>query len=337
MQERVITFASGELTLEGVLRVPEHADGPTPCVLLIHGSMEQDRDGNMLPARHGRREVPARNFFVHIASRLCSAGYATFSYDRRGFGASDGKPGDYFTDVDDAIAALETIAAQPEADRDRIAVFGQSAGVYTSSLLAERSKLPAIYILSGGLFSEYRDMMSFNYHRARDFALRSPEHLTWAEEHDPRGLALGMQLDDMFRAIEDGREEYVIAYGGQSWAVRLDARVYAEEWAPARQFRHIDRPTLVVHGENDLNVPPRDALGIVETLRRRNVPVELAMIPDADHSFQHTPPDYETRVRERMSLASFERPYREEYFDSMIDFLGRRFGATETAGSSLPV
>ncbi|MDZ4655098.1 MAG: alpha/beta fold hydrolase [Coriobacteriia bacterium] len=336
MREHTVAFVSGELTLEGVLRVPEGVAGPRPCVLLIHGSMEQDRDGNMLPTRHGRREVPARNFFVHISSRLCSAGYATFSYDRRGFGASEGEPGDYFTDVDDAMAALETVATRPEVDHDRIAVFGQSAGVYTASLLARRSRLPALYILSGGLFSEYRDMMSFNYHRARDFALQSPEHLKWAEEHDPWGLALGLHLDDMFRAIENGREEYVVAYGDWSWNVDLDARVYAEEWAPARQFYHIDRPTLVVHGENDLNVPPRDALGILEALRRRDVPVELAIIPEADHSFQHTPPDYETRVRERMSLASFERPYRDEYFDSMIDFLGRKFGVSDASNRSLP-
>jgi len=339
MRERIVRFAGGADgrgdALEGVLRMPAMA-GPTPAVLLIHGSMEHDRDGNLLRTRAWLPPAPRRDFFVHIARHLCAAGFATFSYDRRGYGASRGEPGDYFTDADDALAALGAMAAEPEVDRTRLAVFGQSAGVYTASLIAPRTRLPALYILSGGLYSDYRDMMSFNYHRARDFARRSPEHLAWAEEHDPWGVALGIHLNDVFRALDDGAGRYVVEYKGRSWSIDLDPRIYSEEWSPARQIRHIDRPTLVVHGDNDLNVPPRDALGIVDELRRRDVPAELRMIAGADHSFHQTPPDYETRVRERMSLASFLRPHCEEYFACIVDFLGRWFGCADRRAHTPP-
>lgn len=323
--EHPVTFVGGEdgITLTGVLRVPVAAREPVPAVLLIHGSLEHDRDGNLLPTRAGLRAVPPRGFFTRIAERLCRAGYAAFSYDRRGFAGSGGTPGDYFSDADDALAALLALARQPQVDTARLAVFGQSAGVYTASLLAPHTDLPVLYILSGGLYSDYYDMMSFNYHRARDFALQSPEHAAWAREYDPWGVALGVYLDDMFRAITAGQREYTIEHDGRAWTLTLDPRVYSDEWSPASQIRNIDRPTLVIHGENDLNVPPRDALDILAELRRRDVPAELTIVPEADHSFQQTPADYETRVRERMSFASFARPYREEYFASITRFLER--------------
>lgn len=54
-----------------------------------------------------------------------------------------------------------------------------------------------------------------------------------------------------------------------------------------------------------------------------NENVELAIIPDADHSFQQIAESYDLTLRERMSLESFRRPYREDYFMAVISFLKR--------------
>ena len=324
MKETVISFISDGISLEGALRLPDHVERPVPSVLLIHGSLEHDRDGNLLKTRDDRK-VHRKGFFLEISRRFCDCGYATFAWDRRGFGRSHGSPGDYFSDVEDARTALEMMAARSELDSERIAVFGQSAGVFGATLLAKESDLPALYILSGGLFSDYKDMMRFNYHRARDYARQSPENMEWVEKNDPWGLALGLNLDEMFRAIEAGRDEFTIEYKNMSWNLSLDKRIYSDEFAPKNQFRFINRPTLVIHGENDLNVPPQDAFGIVRVLKDNNIDVELVMIPEADHSFQQSVSDYEIRLKERMALTSFKRPYKEEFFRVMIDFLNRKF------------
>jgi hypothetical protein len=129
MKEREIIFDSEGLQLAGVLRMPEQGRA-FPAVLLVHGSLEQDRDGNLLAKRDGKPAYK-KDFFLEIARRLCAAGFAAFSWDRRGCGRSQGvgESGDAFAQSRDAIAALHALQSQEEVDSQRIAVLGQSAGV----------------------------------------------------------------------------------------------------------------------------------------------------------------------------------------------------------------
>ena len=190
MKELIVCFESAGVDLEGVLGLPDRTDRPAPAILLIHGTLEHDRDGNMLHTRDNRT-VPRKNFFREISRHFCSKGCAAFSWDRRGFGKSSGTPGDYFSEARDARSALAMMRGREELDPGRIAVFGQSAGVYVATLLAREGETPALYILSGGLHRDYKDMMQFNYHLVRDFAMQSEENLNWVEEHSPWGLAMG--------------------------------------------------------------------------------------------------------------------------------------------------
>lgn len=324
MKEKVITFDSDGIGLEGVLRLPDTAAGPLPSVLLIHGSLEHDRDGNLLKTMDNRR-IYKKNFFREISVRFCAAGYATFAWDRRGFGRSQGTPGNHFSEAADAKSALAMLRARKELDPQKIVVFGQSAGVYVATLLARDGETPAFYILSGGLFRDYKEMMEFNFQRVRDYAAKSDRNLEWVEENDLWGLAMGLNVEAMFQAIAQGRDQFTISYKGHSWTRPIDQQVHAKEQAPKRQFRYINRPALVIHAQADLNVPLEDAYEIVKVLKTSGIDVELKTIPEADHSFQQIAPDWETRIRERMSQACFRRPYKEEYFRAMIDFLNRKF------------
>lgn len=326
MKERNISFNSDGIKLEGIMRYPDWIGGPVPGILLIHGSLEHDRDGNLLKTPDNRK-LYKKNFFLEISKRLCRAGFVTFSWDKRGFGKSQGAPRDYFSEVQDAKAALDALNSQKRiVDSDNIAVFGQSAGVYVATLLAKKDKRPGAYVLSGGLHGDYKDMMSFNYHRVRDYANKNPENLGWVEKNDLWGLALGNNLDRMFTAIKKGKKEFRIEYKGHTWDVPLNSKVYSPKLAPKNQFRNIKRPTLIIHGEADLNVPVQDAKEIERELRAwGNNDVELVIIQDADHSFQQIATSENARLRERMSLESFKNPYKDEYFQSIIDFMGRRF------------
>jgi pimeloyl-ACP methyl ester carboxylesterase len=258
-----------------------------------------------------------------VSKRLCKAGFATFSWDKRGYGRSQGPCGSYFSEVNDAQAALDVISLRKDViDTTKIIVFGQSAGVYVACLLAKKDNRACAFVLSGGLFSEYKEMMSFNYHRVRDYAKSSPENLKWVEQNDLWGLVLGINLDNMFSAIERGEKELLLTYKEKSWNLHLDSKVYLPEFSCKNQFRYITQPTLVIHGESDLNVPVNDAEKIKEELERNgNNHVSLALIGDADHSFQETAQDKDTQLRERMSLASFKNRYVETYFENIVDFL----------------
>ena len=287
--------------------------------------MEHLRDGDIIRPPE-EKQVYKKNF-QRIAQKMCDAGIATFSWDKRGYGKTKGSACDYFLQASDAQAALNMLASKKElVDSQKIAVFGQSAGVYVACLLAEKKPPVCAYVLSGGLYSDYKDMMSYNYHRARDYAQKSPENLEWVEKNDLRGMVLGINLDDMFAAVERGETTFTMEYKGRQWTFPLESSVYSPEYAPKNLFKHIDRPALVIHGDTDLNVPVGDAEKIEAELRRNgNCNVKRVIIKNADHSFQETAPDEDTRIRERMSLDSLKRPYIEGYYQEMIVYLQERF------------
>lgn len=321
-RERSLRFESPNGPLTGVLRYPD-ADFKVPGILMVHGSIEQDRDGNLLHVRNGKK-VPPRPFFLEISKRICPEGFATFSWDKRGFGESPGD-GSYENQAVDAQAALDILRYQDEVDEGKIAFFGQSAGVYVNCLMARNEVEPSAYLLSGGLYSDYKDMMSFNYVRVRDYARKSKAHRKWVETNDMAGLMIGENFERIVEAARSGKRDLVLSYKGMQMDYSIEPSTWFGELSPKRLFRHIRKPTLIVHGEEDLNVPVEDAWKLRDELHRNGtMDVEISIIPKADHSFQEVPDDQEMRLRERMSLQSFSRPYREEYFRQILSYLKRR-------------
>lgn len=328
MKERPVSFLSNGLRLAGVLRYPDRGDrmGRAPAVLLVHGSLEQDRDGNLLERRDGK-PVFKKNFFLEIAKRLCAAGFAAFSWDRRGYGESENPAqwSGYLADVRDARAALDALCSQDAVDPKRIAILGQSAGVYTACLMAREDIRPKAYVLQGGLFSDYGNMMEFNYLRPVNYAAISPENLAWVEENDPYSLMMGLNLSQIQDKAMNGEVEQELCYKGRIWKIKHDPTCYLPELSTSRQFKYIRKPALIIHVACDLNVPVEDAfMAEKELLANGNKDAELVIVPGADHSFQAVPDDEDTRLRERMSLESFRRPYKEDYFRAVVDFLSRR-------------
>jgi dipeptidyl aminopeptidase/acylaminoacyl peptidase len=71
-------------------------------------------------------------------------------------------------------------------------------------------------------------------------------------------------------------------------------------------FHKVDRirtPLLVLHGANDTNVPVIEAEQTVESLQKRNVPVEYILFPDEGHGWRKTP----NRIRSTVAIVKFFR------------------------------
>ncbi|MDX6513667.1 MAG: uncharacterized protein QOE36_3171 [Gaiellaceae bacterium] len=118
-------------TLAGTLTLPE-GQGPFPAVAMVHGSGPQGRD-----------ELQT---FVDFCALH---GIAVLAYDKRGNGQSGGLyPGERATPetVDvlarDAEAAARFLARQPEVDRTRVGLLGDSQAGWITALAASRE--PAI-------------------------------------------------------------------------------------------------------------------------------------------------------------------------------------------------
>lgn len=73
--------------------------------------------------------------------------------------------------------------------------------------------------------------------------------------------------------------------------------------SPIHKVDRIRTPLLVLHGANDTNVPVIEAEQTVESLRKRNVPVEYILFPDEGHGWRKTP----NRIRSTVSIVKFFR------------------------------
>ena len=135
MQSVDLNFSSGTLSISGTLTTPSISQLP-PCVVMIHGSGAQDRDGNISGFRV--------QIFKFIAEYLAENGIASLRYDKRGCGRSDGnyKVAGLSELVDDAGAAIGHISSHQNIDTSQIYVLGHSEGAVLTPEICLRN--PAV-------------------------------------------------------------------------------------------------------------------------------------------------------------------------------------------------
>lgn len=136
-----ITFQSGDLTLVGLLQLPQ-GEGPFPALIWVHGA-----------GRSTRHEAD------WLAADLVRNGYAIFQYDKRGVGDSGGVYSEVSAGTSerllaelagDAAAAAEFLATQPQIDSAHIGFFGASqAGWIAPQAAGLSNKISFIALISG--------------------------------------------------------------------------------------------------------------------------------------------------------------------------------------------
>ena len=109
-----VSFYSDGLRLDARFHRPEHGEAGLPAVVFCPGSRVT-------------KETP---YYGQYIPRLVEAGRAVLLIDYRGWGESEGTPGDLYpmqqvADIRNAVTYLET---RPEIDAQRIGLFGVSFG-----------------------------------------------------------------------------------------------------------------------------------------------------------------------------------------------------------------
>src|SRR6204780_5068490 len=112
MNEIQVSFRSGDLTLEGLLANPG-ANAPAAVVCHPHPLYGGSMYNNVVDA---------------VLSAMWQAGYATLRFNFRGVGASDGEHDGGPGEVDDAVAAMAFILAQPGVRKEGAIMAGYSFG-----------------------------------------------------------------------------------------------------------------------------------------------------------------------------------------------------------------
>jgi len=114
MKRTRVSFPSGGLVLEGILTIPE-GDGLFPAVIVCHphplygGSMDN-------------------NVVYSLSETLTQASLASFKFNFRGVGGSQGEFGQGIGEQEDVEAAISFVSTVKEVYYKRIGLAGYSAG-----------------------------------------------------------------------------------------------------------------------------------------------------------------------------------------------------------------
>jgi pimeloyl-ACP methyl ester carboxylesterase/quercetin dioxygenase-like cupin family protein len=301
-------------TVAGTLVCPRHP--ASVCVVLVGGTLSQDRDGFF------RREgVPVRDAIKRIAEPLGAGGVATMRYDMPNQSVHDVTYSDQARILTDVVAH-----AREELSFCHVVIAGESAGAYVACLAAMDHCHADGYIFLGPLCSSSAEMYEYNFGRLLEYAESSPDRMGWARRSARRELAIGRHFRKLLEAAARGDDTYEIMDGDASWRFALAQRREELQMPPDEQFRWVQAPALALAGACDRNVPSDHSRRAVEIMKKAGNKDATALVLDGvDHSFQSVPEDQDEQLRERFSFASFRRPYDPRLYREMLAWIHARF------------
>ena len=300
--QREVGFTSRDGTrLAGTLSVPL-GGGLHPAVLLISGSGVQDRDGSLM----GHRP------FLVLSDHLTRAGIAVLRVDDRGVGGSGGDTAAASIDdkVDDALAGLAWLAAQPGVDAAHLGLIGHSEGGAIAPLAAVRATSPGVaFVVLLAAPGVSGAELSLAQTEAQLRAVGAAESLITAQRASQATL-LKAQLagasGEALRAAVTAHVDRVAAivpaaerasYEGAARQLMIDTSVAALATKASRSFSLLDPtvalarlhvPVLAMNGSLDLQVPATENLGKIQAALARagNLDVSAVVLPGLNHLFQ---------------------------------------------------
>ncbi|MGK7881762.1 MAG: alpha/beta hydrolase family protein [Crocosphaera sp.] len=285
--EKSTYFTSKKTKIRGTLTLPENINKPPVC-LFVGGSFPQTRDGNLDNSKKDWFPVtlPDRNLFKDEAKLFQELGYATFRYDKRGCGTSEGDCDhvDLFTLVDDAREAIKWLKTLPEIDNNRIGILGQSEGAVIALMLAAENLDLAFYIWQGGVYNNLEIILKWqrdNFWKLEQDAIENFKNTF------PLMYWVYVKTDELCDKIKQGNTNVIL--GDETWSKELDFLIWKQHFdtPPFEFISKVKCPVLLLHGELDHNTPHTEALLAAEALKQAgNTQIKTHIFPDLDHSFR---------------------------------------------------
>ena len=264
MEEKV-TFKSGELTLSGVVHLPDDITNAEqrPAVLVLHGFGSRKSAGNV---------TGPTNMFVKW-------GYVVLRFDMRGCGESEGLPGHLLCleQVDDTRAAITFIQSRPEVDPNRVAVVGSSFGAAVAVYTGGVDERVSAVISSGGWGNGERKFRG--QHVGHEAWTKFTNMLESGKKHrEETGEPLYVDRYEIVPIPEHLRANMP---PGSVQKFTADTALGMMEFAAEDVIEHIaPRPVLLLHSSVDSVTPTEQS---IEMFKRARQPVDLHLTADTDH------------------------------------------------------
>jgi hypothetical protein len=279
-------------TLYGEVETPE-GDGPFPVVIIIPGSGPTDRDGNS-PALPGKNDS-----LKLLAEGLKDNGIASVRYDKPGAGkniqlsvAEEDMRFDHF--VHDAVSWVKLLKENDT--YSNVGIIGHSQGSLTGMLAALESDAD-IFISVAGAGNSIDDVLydQLNEELSGDLLDESEYILEQLKE--------GNEVENVSQELYSVFRPSVQAFTS-SWM----------QYDPADEIANLDIPTLIINGDNDLQVPVQEA----ELLHKAKPDAEFLLIENMNHILKEAPEDREGNLQ---TYSDPELPLAEELIEGISAFL----------------
>jgi dienelactone hydrolase len=267
--EKEITFGKDPWILPGTLTIPK-GSGPFAAIVLVHGSGPNDRDETIGPNKP----------FKDLAQGLASKGIVVFRYDKRTFHYRSqlAKDANDITvrqeTIDDAAAAVDFLAANPQIDKRRIIVLGHSLGGMLIPRIAAENKTIAGFVIMAGSTRPLEDSVleQLKYIAMLDGKIDAEERKALAKIQKQVETVKSPSLTK-----NTPNDQLPFNSPAGYW---LDLRGFN----PAAEAKAITQPILILQGQREYQVTMDDFNGWKKELGDKPN-VEFKLYSDLNHLF----------------------------------------------------
>lgn len=248
----IASYKSDGLKIFALLTVPQVKKPATgwPVIIFNHGYIQ--------PEQYRTTEK-----YIAYTDAFSRNGYIVFKSDYRGHGNSEGKPeGAYYSPAYtiDILNAVSSIKKYPDADPDRIGMWGHSMGgmiILRSMVITDDIKAGVIW---AGVVASYPDLTN-NWHHP---------------DLNPRPF-VPSERERVSR--RPGRQELIDKYGDFS-----TNPAFWQSISPISFVSDISGPIQLHHGDSDEEVPLLFSQKLDEALKNAGKPVELYTYEGDNHN-----------------------------------------------------
>ena len=275
-----VPFRAGDLTLAGTLTLPDASAERHPWALLLPSFGPRDRDGGFdrdgHPGWFAERTDGERGLLARLAVALAGAGVASFSYDPRGCGASEGswEGSDLFSRIDDARDAIAAMRSYGGLDLRRCGVVAHGEGALLGISATIADPVLSAMTLIGAPARSVRDVMR------RGAAERAR---TGTDLAHPFVAALDRGMEELIERAARHEAEMPLVIGGQPARIGLAAWRQAFDTPGLALATMLHRSVSLVHGELDAWVDPEESELLAEVLRAGGNAPLLRRVPGCGH------------------------------------------------------
>ncbi len=240
VREPVILESEGQ-KIFGVLHLPKGIQKP-PCVLMCHGL--------------GGHKTGRYRIYVDLAESLLKAGIASFRFDFRGCGDSEGLFEDMTLhgEVQDAEVAFQYLLKEPRIDNSRIGLFGRSMGGAVAVIVSAKVGAAKSLALWAPMFNgdDWRHM--------------------W--DQIASGQASPQESEEMRRI---NGQVASLGFYSEMFSMRVDQEL----------TKLNATPLLLIHGEKDEIINQSHSESYHQLRKDAKAVTRLIKLPNADHDFTH--------------------------------------------------